>query len=256
MLTKVAIVKVLGSAVFLTRIALSYLSRRRRRARDRFLRLYVFPASVLDQLTKQYPRLVEQDRQQAIEALRDFFLVRLRAGDRLLGMPSRIVDDLWHAFILGTREYKRFCDGAFGRFFHHVPASANPPDRNMQVALRMTYRLARKLEGIHGRSRLPRLFVIDTELKSEGGQSFVNWLFSPSHGGIFVALGLPESDQRLWFVVDELDALGAIDGLKDALARYESVGEGVCWESRASRRFAARTGMPRHRPLSRTAGRR
>ena len=26
-------------------------------------------------------------------------------------------------------------------------------------------------------------------------------------------------DQHLWFVVDELDALGAIDGLKDALAR-------------------------------------
>ena len=29
----------------------------------------------------------------------------------------------------------------------------------------------------------------------------------------------PRDDQRLWFVVDELDALGAIDGLKDALAR-------------------------------------
>jgi type IV secretory pathway TraG/TraD family ATPase VirD4 len=33
-----------------------------------------------------------------------------------------------------------------------------------------------------------------------------------------------ESDQHLWFVVDELDALGAIDGLKDALARLRKFG--------------------------------
>ena len=31
-------------------------------------------------------------------------------------------------------------------------------------------------------------------------------------------------DQRLWFVVDELDALGVIDGLKDALARLRKFG--------------------------------
>ncbi len=33
-----------------------------------------------------------------------------------------------------------------------------------------------------------------------------------------------ERDHRLWFVVDELDALGAIDGLKDALARLRKFG--------------------------------
>jgi len=33
-----------------------------------------------------------------------------------------------------------------------------------------------------------------------------------------------ESDQRLWFLVDELDALGPIDGLKDALARLRKFG--------------------------------
>jgi type IV secretory pathway TraG/TraD family ATPase VirD4 len=35
-------------------------------------------------------------------------------------------------------------------------------------------------------------------------------------------------DQRLWFVVDELDALGAIDGLKDALARLRKFGGRCC----------------------------
>lgn len=41
---------------------------------------------------------------------------------------------------------------------------------------------------------------------------------------IFEAMAGPEQDQRLWFVVDELDALGQIDGLKDALARVRKFG--------------------------------
>jgi len=41
---------------------------------------------------------------------------------------------------------------------------------------------------------------------------------------IFEAMDRREGDQRLWFVVDELDALGAIDGLKDALARLRKFG--------------------------------
>jgi hypothetical protein len=42
--------------------------------------------------------------------------------------------------------------------------------------------------------------------------------------GIFEAMDRDEGDQRLWFVVDELDALGEIDGLKDALARLRKFG--------------------------------
>jgi type IV secretory pathway TraG/TraD family ATPase VirD4 len=41
---------------------------------------------------------------------------------------------------------------------------------------------------------------------------------------IFEAMDRAEQDQRLWFVVDELDSLGAIDGLKDALARLRKFG--------------------------------
>jgi hypothetical protein len=41
---------------------------------------------------------------------------------------------------------------------------------------------------------------------------------------IFEAMNRQEGDQRLWFVVDELDALGQIDGLKDALARLRKFG--------------------------------
>ena len=46
---------------------------------------------------------------------------------------------------------------------------------------------------------------------------------------IYETMSLPEGDQllgvhRIWFAIDELDALGAIDGLKDALARLRKFG--------------------------------
>jgi type IV secretory pathway TraG/TraD family ATPase VirD4 len=41
---------------------------------------------------------------------------------------------------------------------------------------------------------------------------------------IFEGMNGGERDQRLWFIVDELDALGCIDGLKDALARLRKFG--------------------------------
>lgn len=41
---------------------------------------------------------------------------------------------------------------------------------------------------------------------------------------IFQTMSQGEADHRLWFTVDELDALGAIDGLSDALARLRKFG--------------------------------
>jgi type IV secretory pathway TraG/TraD family ATPase VirD4 len=39
-----------------------------------------------------------------------------------------------------------------------------------------------------------------------------------------------KGDQNIWFVVDELDALGAIDGPKDALARLQKFGDRRAWD--------------------------
>lgn len=37
------------------------------------------------------------------------------------GMLSTEVDNLWHTFLLFTKEYQQFCSDMFGRFIHHVP---------------------------------------------------------------------------------------------------------------------------------------
>ena len=41
---------------------------------------------------------------------------------------------------------------------------------------------------------------------------------------VFETMDGPVGDQRLWFIVDELDALGVIEGLRDALARLRKFG--------------------------------
>ena len=36
-------------------------------------------------------------------------------------MPSRLVDEAWHEFILDSLSYTRFCEAAFGGYLHHTP---------------------------------------------------------------------------------------------------------------------------------------
>ena len=83
-----------------------------------------------------------------------------------------------------------------------------------------------------------RRWVSEGRSRLEGGQGGV--LFIPYMAGeiaalrsiisawmriaIFEAMSMVEGDHRLWFAMDELDALGEIDGLKDALARLRKFG--------------------------------
>jgi hypothetical protein len=54
-------------------------------------------------------------------------------------MYSTRVDEVWHQFVLFTREYGSFCDGHLGGFAHHRPsnAPAMPPDHQSE---RSTFR--------------------------------------------------------------------------------------------------------------------
>jgi len=44
--------------------------------------------------------------------------------DGPLAMASREVDEVWHQFILFTREYAAFCNRVLGQFLHHAPHTA------------------------------------------------------------------------------------------------------------------------------------
>jgi hypothetical protein len=143
---------------------------RRDLERERSVRAYVFPTAVLQQLQKAYPHLGPKEFHLVARALRQFFLVHLRAGSALINMPSLAADALWHAFILDTKAYAAFCQQAFGGYFHHVPAQATDRRDDAALATWRTWRLACLEENINPEkaTRLPLLFALDAKLAIPG----------------------------------------------------------------------------------------
>lgn len=47
--------------------------------------------------------------------------------EKVIGMPSRAVDEAWHGLILCTMRYQAFCATAYGTFMHHHPVGGAPP---------------------------------------------------------------------------------------------------------------------------------
>ena len=39
-----------------------------------------------------------------------------------VAMMSAEVDEIWHQFILYTRDYQKFCNDYLGEFLHHIPS--------------------------------------------------------------------------------------------------------------------------------------
>ena len=134
--------------------------------RAEFIRHYSFPKGLIEKLQARRPGLAAKDGQLVARALRQFFLAHLAAQRRFVSMPSQITDDLWHEFILYTRNYETFCRRAFGRFMHHTPAVALGKERQSNVGLRCTWWFCCREEHIHPTTpmRLPLLFAIDAKL--------------------------------------------------------------------------------------------
>ena len=143
-------------------------SHRRRRG---YIESYTFPASVYQTVWKLHPHLCASDRDAVAEMLREWFLLCLAARGKFLSMPSQIVDDAWHAFIIDTRAYAQFCRNAFGRFLHHTPAEAMATPTSGSRGLRRTWRAAlfHERQDLAQPQRLPRLFAIDERLAVKNG---------------------------------------------------------------------------------------
>jgi hypothetical protein len=87
-----------------------------------FIRSYQWPPGLLNRLEQGHPTLTPDKLALVSQGLKQFFLAYLMSDRKFVSMPSQIVDNLWHEFILYTREYQEFCTAAFGRFMHHTPA--------------------------------------------------------------------------------------------------------------------------------------
>lgn len=143
----------------------------RRQARLKQLRTFELPKGVRSRFAAQHPQLSDTQIAQVKEALRDFFECCLRADRRPVSMPSQVVDDLWHHFILFTKAYSDFSQRTFGRYLHHTPAEAMQTPTQASEGIKRAWRLACFKEGIdpNAPSKLPLLFAIDAMLQVPGG---------------------------------------------------------------------------------------
>jgi hypothetical protein len=140
--------------------------KRRTERRDAFIRDYVLPQGLFENLRKRRPGLQLKDCQLVAHALRHFFLAHLRSNRQYVSMPSQVADELWHEFILFTRHYEAFCRGAFGRFLHHTPAVAVGSAAKADAGLQRAWWYACREDHINPRAptRLPLLFALDAKL--------------------------------------------------------------------------------------------
>ena len=168
------------------------------KSRVAFIEKYVFSISLKEKFKQKYPQLSEDGIQKVFIALKDFFF--FCTDNHWHPMPSKVVDDAWHEFILHTKEYQDFCEGAFGRFLHHTPAEAF--DRNLSAnkekdGLKKVWKAACEKEEIDrfNPEKLPLLFAIDKLLAVEGGY-FYSHLENPLSGEISAHAIKCSSDSR------------------------------------------------------------
>jgi hypothetical protein len=147
------------------------------RSRLDFIDRTPLPPSLRAQLQREQPGWGEAEFAAVERGLRQFFRLCARQPGAFVAMPSKAVDLAWHAFIVDTRAYASWCERAFGRFLHHMPAEALPageaPPR-LRQGLRRAWVGACRDEGLdpHRAPRLPLLFALDGDLALAGGYRY------------------------------------------------------------------------------------
>jgi hypothetical protein len=149
--------------------------------RAEYIRTFTLPKGLYDKLQKAHPQLTPRDCELVGRGLRQFFLSYLKGGREYVAMPSQVVDDLWHEFILYTRNYEVFCRQAFGQFLHHSPAVVLSSVKQSNEGLRRCWYFSCREELINPKkpSRLPLLFALDTKFAIVGG-----FLYAPDCSGM------------------------------------------------------------------------
>lgn len=143
--------------------------------RERTIREAPLPRFLQRKLRETYPHLSPRDCDLVERGLRQFFIACLRSNKDFVAMPSKVVDVLWHEFILHTQAYQQWCHTALGFFLHHTPAEALGTKARHNDGLRRCWYWACKEESIDPKapSRLPLLFALDAKFAIAGGFSYV-----------------------------------------------------------------------------------
>jgi hypothetical protein len=162
-------------AIVATGLRMNTSATRTRQRREAFIKHYVFPDVLRRKIAQKHPQLSAPQIDLVFGALRQYFYaclaakVTTRGGS--VGMPSRVVDDLWHEFMLMSREYASLCQKAFGGFLHHAPDTEMKVP--MQAAVSNTLNALKPrggiAPGVETLAGIPLLFATDKALAISNG---------------------------------------------------------------------------------------
>lgn len=144
------------------------------RQRIKYIEGYFFHKGIRKKLSEKHPQLTDEQLDLVFNTLKDYFQICIMANKQMIAMPSQVVDDAWHEFILSTRFYSIFCKKALGRFLHHTPTEAMNSATYAQQGIKRVWRLACAYEGINPEhpKTLPILFAIDGMLNIDKGFTY------------------------------------------------------------------------------------
>lgn len=75
---------------------------------------------VLARYQKDY-KVTAMEAKEHEKELKRYFIMGHQYPEECFEMYSDEVDNLWHTFLLYTKEYQKFCFENFGHFIHHNP---------------------------------------------------------------------------------------------------------------------------------------
>lgn len=134
---------------------------------------YQFPEIVVKRWKAKHPGFSEHQYKQAQYALLQYFEV-LFHNKTTVAMVSEVVDDLWHEFILHTKEYHKFCKNTFGKYIHHHPNEGSVvykwENKDIPQDMLNLYKLAGN--SPYNANAIPLIFTIDEIFKIKSGYSF------------------------------------------------------------------------------------
>lgn len=160
----IILIALVGAGVYFVR-------RNKRGSKLAFIESYYFHPAIRKKVAAKHPLLNDKQLDLVFDGLRDYFYICNQASNKMVSMPSKVVDDAWHEFILFTRAYQQYCNKALGRYLHHTPAEAMASPTMAQDGIKRAWRLACAKDSIDPKAPmvLPLLFGIDAQLNIENG---------------------------------------------------------------------------------------
>ena len=91
---------------------------------------------IVESFRRTYGVSVEQARELFEETKKWLWLCGTRPRSMRLTVfgPMKLLDEMWHTFILFTREYTEYCTENFGFYIHHAPTTRAESDQYRERA--------------------------------------------------------------------------------------------------------------------------